>query len=502
MRQRFDASLTNQNISIMNFKLTTTAREILTCITICFSIVAACGQTGYKIDFKIKGFKEPVAYLGYYFWDKTYVADTAQVGSNGSFTFDGKKALPQGLYMLVTKDGSGTVNLFDFIVGTDQEFLLETNQENLMADIQVAGDLDNRIFFDHLRHNNERAKEAQPFIATLRDSLIMEKDKVEAREKFNQITTRVKAYQNDLLKKFPTTVTARIIRAYQEIEIPEAPIGADGKKDPAFAYRYYKKHYWDNFDLGDEVMIRLRTSLYQDKLKTYLDKMVVQTPDSIMKEIDALAKIARKNKETYKFLVWKCITEYQQHPIMGMDAVYVHLSDQYLATGEMDFWMDQKSRKNFIDYASQLRRSLIGQKAANLIMQDQNFQPRNMYDISKRYTILFIFDPDCPHCREETPKLVDFYKRNQKKFDFEVFAVCSDSSMKKMRNFIKEMDTPWITVNGPRSYVGSYDNLYDAKLLPSLYIIDDKKNIIAKKPPIEKLEEFLTHYELASNQKK
>jgi hypothetical protein len=49
--------------------------------------------------------------------------------------------------------------------------------------------------------------------------------------------------------------------------------------------------------------------------------------------------------------------------------------------------------------------------------------------------------------------------------------------------------------------VGSYDNLYDAKMLPSLYIMDENKKIIAKKPPIEKLDEFLTHYELALNQK-
>jgi hypothetical protein len=74
--------------------------------------------------------------------------------------------------------------------------------------------------------------------------------------------------------------------------------------------------------------------------------------------------------------------------------------------------------------------------------------------------------------------------------------------MKEMRDFIKEMNTPWITVNGPRSYVGSYQDLYDASHVPSLYILNEKKKIIAKKPPIEKLDEFLTHYEISLNQKK
>ena len=53
----------------------------------------------------------------------------------------------------------------------------------------------------------------------------------------------------------------------------------------------------------------------------------------------------------------------------------------------------------------------------------------------------------------------------------------------------------WITVNGPRTYVGPYQDLYDAIQTPSLYMIDDKKKIIAKKVPAEKLEEFFAQYE-------
>jgi hypothetical protein len=53
----------------------------------------------------------------------------------------------------------------------------------------------------------------------------------------------------------------------------------------------------------------------------------------------------------------------------------------------------------------------------------------------------------------------------------------------------------WITVNGPRTYVGPYQDLYDAITTPSLYVLDSKKKIIGKKIPADKLEEFLIHYE-------
>jgi hypothetical protein len=118
-----------------------------------------------------------------------------------------------------------------------------------------------------------------------------------------------------------------------------------------------------------------------------------------------------------------------------------------------------------------------------------------MYDIKNKYTILFIFDPDCGHCKEETPVLVNFYNKNKKKFDLEVFAVSSDTSMVKMRNFMREMKTPWVTVNGPRTYVGTYQEHYDAITTPSLFILDNRKKIIGKKIAADKIEEFLTQYE-------
>ncbi len=83
----------------------------------------------------------------------------------------------------------------------------------------------------------------------------------------------------------------------------------------------------------------------------------------------------------------------------------------------------------------------------------------------------------------------------------EVYAVSADTSMQKMKNYIKEMKMPWITVNGPRSTVGSYQKLYDAFSTPTTYIIDEKKNIIAKKPPVERLLDFFENYERIQKRK-
>jgi thiol-disulfide isomerase/thioredoxin len=452
----------------------------------------AQNQTGYKIDFTVKGLKDTVAFLGFYYGEQTFLKDTARVNGQGAFTFDGKKPLAQGVYFMVLDK----TRMVDFVVGHDQFFTLETSTDDYVKNMKVTGDDDNRLFFENMLFNMERNSEAEPWLKILQDSTLKdEAKKTAAREELKKINEKVLAFQNGVIEKYPQTLTARIFKAGKQIEVPDPPTRADGTIDSTFQFRYYRDHYFDYFDLADDALIRLPKPIYTEKLKDYLDRLFLQDPDTLMKAITALVDKVKKNQETFKYLVWNCILHYQTPKIMGLDEVYIKLFDRYFATGEMDFWLDKKIRQNMKDYADKLRLATLGRTAPNLIMQDASLQPRSMYDIKKRYTILWIFDPGCGHCREETPKLVNFYNANKDRFSVEVYAVSTDTSLQKMRDFIKEMKTTWITVNGPRTYVGTYNKLYYADTTPTMYIIDDRKKIIAKKLAVDQLEDFLTRYE-------
>jgi peroxiredoxin len=359
----------------------------------------------------------------------------------------------------------------------------------------VTGDTDNKIFFENMLFNGARNLEADPFIKIVSDSTATEASKLPARTSLDDINKKVVAYQDGLLAQHPSTLTARILKSTRQIDIPAPPKKADGSIDSTFQFRYYRKHYWDNFNLRDDALIRLPRPAYQEKIKDYFTRFVPPIADSINSEIDRLAAIAKPNQETYKYFIWMCVIQFQNPTIMGLDGVFVHIIRKYFDSGEMNFWINAKMRSQLKERADQLSLSLMGMDANNLIMQDQNLKPRNMFDIKNKYTILYIFDPDCSHCRQETPKLVSFYNSYKSKFDVEVYAVSADTSIQKMKDFIKEFKTPWITVNGPRSYVGSYHKLYDADQTPSLYIIDRRRKIIAKKPPIEELVNFFNNQE-------
>lgn len=456
------------------------------------STLAGFAQADYSLQFRIDGLKDTTAYLGYYFWEGQYLKDTARVNSKGEFIFTGKASnLPQGVYMVILDK----TRLFDFVVGKNQKITMETAAADYYKNMKSKNDPDNKLFFENLLFITDRKTEAEPFLKVIRDSTLNEDQKKDARAGLEAINQKVAAFQDKVIADNPETLTARMLKSSKAIKIPEPPKKADGTIDSTFQLRWYREHFFDNFNLADDAMLRLPQAAYKEKVYEYLDKLYAPDPDTVFNALVKVMDKAKGNTETYKYAGYINVLKFQQPDIMGLDEVFVLLYDKYFASGQMDYWANASLKKQLKEHADRLRKSLVGQTGDNLIMQDSNLKPRSMYDIKSKYTILFIFDPECGHCRKETPKLVEFYNKNKTKFNLEVYSVSSDSSMSKMKNFIKEFHMPWITVNGPRSYVGSYATHYDAVTMPSLYVLDEKKKIIAKKIPIEKMEEFFINYE-------
>ena len=86
------------------------------------NLIAA--QSGYQLDFKIKSWKDTTVYLGSWIGETNVVKDTAFV-KQGAFHFDGKKALPQGVYYLILAKNK----LFEFVIGDDQFFSMEKSKK-------------------------------------------------------------------------------------------------------------------------------------------------------------------------------------------------------------------------------------------------------------------------------------------------------------------------------------------------------------------------------------
>ena len=445
------------------------------------------GQDGYVVKFKIHGLKDSICLVANYYGNGTYVTDTLEVDGKGIATFTAPADQPRGVYILVISDKV----YFDFVLNNDMKFTMETDKRDPVGEMKISGSLDNEEFYAYMRYNQEKFKRIQVLQQHLK-TIENNEDSVKViNDQIVQLNNEIIDYKLNIARERPFSFLAMLINAMKEPVITEVPTLPNGRKDSTYAYRYFKEHYWDDMNLTDNRLIR--TPVFHNKLKKYFDQVVVQNPDSIFKESVILIEKARPDPEMFKYIVWFITYHYENSEIMGFDKVFVDIVDQYYVTGEAT-WVSGPVLENILKKANRIRPLLLGSHAPNMIMMDTTDQLVSLYNVNAFITILLFWDPDCGHCEKEIPHLRELYDKYKEKYELEIFSVCSDTSMAKMKEHIQKKKMTWVNVNGPRTLTGDYHELYDIQTTPVIYILDRDKRILAKRLQSDQVEKFITNY--------
>lgn len=449
---------------------------------VALSTLSLYSKEAYKINVKVNGIKDTVCYLAYYYGDKQYVQDTVKVNSKGEFFYAGEEALPGGIYLVVMPDK----NYFEIIVDKVQFFSIETDTSDFITKTIFKNSTDNTLFYKYLNFIQQKNKEITP----LRTLLQKTKDKDSTESLRKQITTindEVTSYKKEYMKQYPATLLASIFKASEEVDVPEAPLLANGAKDSTFQFRYYKAHYWDNINLTDDRI--LRTPIFFQKLSYYTEKVMHPSPDSIIVEIDQIIKKAETNKEMFKFLVWYITNEYAQSKIMGYDAVYVHMVKTYYMTNRA-YWVTESQLKSIAERAMKTEPLLIGKTAPNISLTTLKGQQLELYQLNAKYTILAFWSPDCGHCKTEMPILYKTYLKYKDKGVL-TYIVPTMRDTAQVMKFIREKNMfEWINLLDLR-HDSNFRADYDIYATPQIYLLDEKKKIVAKKLGPEQMDSLL-----------
>ena len=142
-----------------------------------------------------------------------------------------------------------------------------------------------------------------------------------------------------------------------------------------------------------------------------------------------------------------------------------------------------------INRVNSLRNVLLGEYAPALIMADTNNEFVALHQIEAEYLIIMFWASSCGECKHEVNILNSFY--NNTDLDLKIYAVNTDTTLSKWKDYIIKKDLDWIHVNGNISLTGDYHDAYDIYSTPVIYVLDDKKKIIAKRLAAEKIPAFL-----------
>ncbi len=455
---------------------------------------SAFSQTGYEIKVNIDGFENDSLLLGYQYADKQYIKDTV-VRVGDTFTFSGDEPLDCGIYLVIMPPEN---RYFQIVVDDkDQKFMLTTNVTNPVDDAKFKGSEENETFYKYLNFIGKQSTKAQELNKQMKANKELNKDVSSDQVKLDAIDDEVNKFQLDLIGKHAGSMAARIVKASRDVDVPDF-----GTTDEARRKRFYylRDHWFDNTDLSDPCMIR--TTLLHNKVMTYLEKLTVQHPDSISQSIDFIIEKAKGNDQTKRNWLSTLLNKYANSKVIGMDAVYVHIVMNYYAKGEAS-WVEPEKLLEIVDNATKTEPLLIGKISPEILMptldvegtliameKEEDEQKKfvlgekvSLHKLDSPYKVLFIWAPDCGHCKKSMPKMIDFYN-NYKDKGVELFAICHQNykSTPACAEFIKERPEmlQWINVTDPY-FRSRYQSLYNVKSTPQIYILDDKNEILFKR---------------------
>jgi len=381
---------------------------------------------------------------------------------------------------------------FEMLISNDQHFSVSCSYSDYINTLRFEGSDENTAFLAYQRKWRELNDEMGTLAGRAeanrsnRDSLTVINNARMAQERV------MKEYLSNVIAANQSNMLGTFVRTILPVEIPPFEV-PEGARNPdslrwIFNYTYNKNHFFDNIDLNSERLIR--TPILHAKLKTFFENIVIQVPDSVIKEIDILIAKCQNNNRVFQFVTAFIFNHYRTSDIMGHDAIIVKLADDVYLTDKAD-WVTQEFKNDLRRQVELIRPNLIGNIAPDLVMNSHRNVFVSLHDIEKEFTILYFWEPDCGHCKEATPKLKAYYEKA--KNEVEIFAVCTISDREKWLKYIQDNQITWINGWDPQR-LSRFDSLYNVQSTPLVYILDRDKKIIAKKISVGNIDPFIESY--------
>jgi len=459
-------------------------------------------KEGHKISCTIKNLKpdQDTLILGFYKADykNTYSKDTA-FARKGTFVFKGKQELNEGMYFIF--DPSSKTMILPSLFITNQHISFSFDLENMQNTLKFKNSNQNTIANNYQLYLQTKIKERnilQEKIDTLKNQ---QDDSIAKR--INQINTDIQSFTNIIISKSESSFFSEFLIANQPNRIPDSLNLSDFEKS-----KYLQKHYWDNINFTKNSI--LYTPLFHSKIKNFFNNWVIKHPDSINVQADLLIAKARANSEIFQYVVSYITSTYERSKIMGMDAVFVHMVENYYITNQCN-WVDSTQLVKISDRAQKIAPNLIGRKASEFLdfygrpfMKDTSGVLHTLQEVNADYTVLVFFGPTCGHCKKEIPKIKhDIDSLTGAGYDIKTFSVATEFDKKEWKKFINTQKIgEWINVadinhdeEGNPVASSDWRDKYDIYSTPVIYLLDKDQKIIAKRITHTQIVEIISRLE-------
>ncbi|MCG8327912.1 MAG: redoxin domain-containing protein [Chitinophagales bacterium] len=435
-----------------------------------------------NIQVTINGISGGTAFLVGHFADQRFRLDSTQINANGQLVFQRPEPYDGGLYFVWVPDKV----LLQLLLDKDQTLSMTTTLQNAVGDMQVEGNLDNELLYKNLKFEMDINPKFDQINAQISGYAPGSPEHNQLKSQRDALLEERKAHLNDFFTQHPNSLFSIFKKAGQNPEVKDVR-KADGSLDTALQVYLYRSDFWKDVDFSDERL--LRTPVVTNKLQRYIKDLTPQNPDSIRASASFLINQTLDAPEYFKFFSNWITLQYDplETTLMDPEAVFVHMIQNYF-TYDRAFWADSTEVYALQLRAKEMEGSLVGNKAPNVSSTGPDGKTYSIYDFDTPYIIVYMYNPTCEHCMEQTPKLVQFYQQWKNK-GVSVYAIAVDTEEQEWKDYITKSNMNFVNVFDPTNK--SIYAKYYVDHTPEVYVINQERMIIAKNLKVNQIAEVI-----------
>ncbi|GAB6008989.1 thioredoxin-like domain-containing protein [Dysgonomonas reticulitermitis] len=434
-----------------------------------FNMEAQNIKNAFKLEADIPQIIDKL-YFGQYWIGQSYAIDSV-IPANGKAIFTREKQPDPGEYFLYSKTGL-LINL-----------LLDKGQDNVCISVnpsdtkqsKISGSEDTRLLWEY-QTLSQKAE-------ALKKKLTQKPNKEE--------TDELKRLQDNILQ-LTGNHSGTWFAAYTKGDTPiSLPFPTPKNVDEFYSNKHYGRiHYFDNMDLTDPRL--WRSSYLIPTINTYMSTWVEQYPDSLATAASELVAKTKGNDICFKEMLSYFTNTALESKTMGNENVWAKLYEDYIRVHDVP-WITTEQRGLLSQKYETIKMNRIGMTAQSLQLETIDGKPINTGEIEADYLILYFYDHDCSHCQETIPKAHDLYKAYKDK-GVRMVTIDINNNKEQMISFIEKHNLrDWINC-ADAGYKSKFWIYYNVSGVPSIYIIDKDKKIIAKNIDNEGVKKVLEFY--------
>lgn len=403
-----------------------------------------------------------------HYGDGIYKLKNVTTDING-FTIIYNDSLNSGIYYLIFQDSTN----FEILYDSDFPGKIGISKENNSVDFTVTGPEPTVLYNKYLLQ-----------LKALGNSPV-----------------NPESVMDEIISKGNSSFLTAYLVAQKNVKVPlyKPPADVVNKDSAIWKYRidYYQKHYLDNLDLSDYRLIN--TPVYTDKINESLRLISKQEPKALKQAVDNIIERASSNSISQEYAVTYLLNNFAKKKGNAVaEYIYVSMIKDYILMSGYK-WVSNKQASFFSDEYSRLLPASLFQTAPDFTGLTTKDKKLELSSLDSRYTILYFYDYDCSICERYIPKL-KWINSVYNYLNISTFAVCMGKDTERWKKYLLKHDiTNWKNISKLQNEM-EVSALYNLKYTPTIFVLNEQKQIIAKNLNVVQLEDFF--YKLAINRNK